>query len=109
MSDNGPPLNSENFKVYSEEWDFNHITSSPYHRKGQSSIKVENAVKTCKSLLKKARDDKQDPLLSILEWCNTPTEGMGASPAQLLYGRRTRTRVPVARKQLKPTIIEGVK
>ena len=33
---------------------------------------------------------------------------MGASPAQLLYGRRTRTRLPVARKQLKPTLIEGV-
>ena len=69
---------------------------------------MENAVKTCKSLLKKARDDKQDPLLSILEWRNTPTEGMGASPAQLLYGRRTRTRLPVAKKQLKPTLIEGV-
>ena len=65
-------------------------------------------MKTCKSLLKKARDDKQDPLLSILEWHNTPTEGMGASPAQLLYGRRTQTRLPVAKKQLKPTLIDGV-
>ena len=59
-------------------------------------------------MLKKARDDKQDPLLSILEWRNTPTEGVGASPVQLLYGRRTRTRLPVASKQLKPTLIEGV-
>ena len=106
MSDNGPPFNSESFQDFSDEWDFNHITSSPHHP--QSNGKVENAVKTCKSLLKKARDDKQDPLLSILEWRNTPTEGVGASPAQLLYGRRTRTRLPVARKQLKPTLIEGV-
>ncbi|CAB4017096.1 Transposon Ty3-G Gag-Pol poly, partial [Paramuricea clavata] len=106
MSDNGPPFNSESFKDFSDEWDFNHITSSPHHP--QSNGKVENAVKTCKSLLKKARDDKQAPLLSILEWRNTPTEGMGASPAQLLYGRRTRTRLPVAKKQLKPTLIEGV-
>jgi hypothetical protein len=59
-------------------------------------------------LLKKARDDKQDPLLSLLEWRNIPTEGMSASPAQLLYGRRTRTRLPVAKKQLKPTLIEGL-
>ena len=106
MSDNGPPFNSESFQEFSDEWDFNHITSSPHHP--QSSGKVENAVKTRKSLLKKARDDKQEPLLSILEWRNTPTEGVGASPAQLLYGRRTRTRLPVARKQLKPTLIEGV-
>jgi hypothetical protein len=106
MSNNGPPFNSESFKDFSDEWDFNHITSSPHHP--QSNGKVENAVKTCKSLLKKARDDKQDPLLSLLEWRNIPTEGMGASPAQLLYGRRTRTRLPVAKKQLKPTLIEGV-
>ena len=106
MSDNGPPFNSESFQEFSDEWDFNHITSSPHHP--QSNGKVENAVKTCKSLLKNARDDKQDLLLSILEWRNTPTEGIGASPAQLLYGRRTRTRLPVARKQLKPTLIEGV-
>ncbi|CAB4021868.1 Hypothetical predicted protein [Paramuricea clavata] len=70
-----------------------------------SNGKVENAVNTCKLLLKKARDDKPDPLLGIL-WRNTPTEGMGASPAQLLYGRRTRTRLPVAKKQLKSTLIE---
>ena len=106
MSDNGPPFNSESFHEFSDEWDFNHITSSPHHP--QSNGKVENAVKTCKLLLKKARDDKQDPLLSILEWRNTPTEGIGASPAQLLLGRRTRTRLPVARKQLKPTLIEGL-
>ena len=59
-------------------------------------------------VVKKARNDKQDPLLSILEWCNTLTEGMGASPAHLLHSRRTRTRLPVERKQLKPTLIEGV-
>jgi hypothetical protein len=34
---------------------------------------------------------------------------MGASSAQLPYGRRTQTRLPVARKQLKPTLIERVK
>ena len=106
MSDNGLPFKSESFQEFSDEWDFNHITSSPHHP--QSNGKVENSVKTCKSLLKKALDDKQDPLLSILEWCNTPTEGVGASPALILYGRCTRTHLPVARKQLKPTLIEGV-
>ncbi len=104
MSDNGPPFNSESFHEFSEEWDFNHITSSPHHP--QSNGKVENAVKTCKLLLKKARDDKEFPLLSILEWRNTPTEGIGASPTQLLFGRRTR--LPAARKQLKPILIEGL-
>ena len=44
----------------------------------------------------------------ILEWCNTPTEGMNASPVQLLYGRRTRTRHPVAKQLLTPQVISDV-
>ena len=100
ISDNGPPFNSEDFKAFSAEWDFRHVTSSPYHP--QSNGRAENAVKTCKSLLIKARADKRDPLLALLEWRNTPSEGMNASPAQLLYGRRTRTRLPVTKSLLVP-------
>ena len=106
ISDNGPPFNSEDFKTVSKEWDFRHTTSSPYH--AQSNGRVENAVKTCKSLLTKARADKRDPLLALLEWRNTPTEGMNASPVQLLYGRRTRTRLSVAKQLLTPQVITDV-
>ena len=49
INDNGPPFNSEDFKAFSVEWDFHHVTSSPYH--AQSNGRGENAVKTCKSLL----------------------------------------------------------
>ena len=31
-----------------------------------------------------------------MEWRNTPSEQLGPSPAQLLFGRRTRTRLPTA-------------
>ena len=106
VSDNGPPFNSEDFKNFSKEWDFHHITSSPYHP--QSNGRVENAVKTCKSLLMKARADKRDPLLALLEWRNTPSEYLNASPAQLLYGRRTRTRLPVAQTLLVPHVITDI-
>ena len=105
-SDHGPPFNSEDFKTFSKKWDFHHATSSPYH--GQSNGRVENAVKTCKSLLTKARADKRDPLLALLEWRNTQTEGVNASPVQLLYGRLTRTRLPVAKKLLTPQVITDV-
>ena len=56
--------------------------------------RAENAVKTCKSLMKKAKADGQDPLLALLDWRNTPTEGLGTSPVQRLMGRRTRTFLP---------------
>ena len=56
--------------------------------------RAENTVKTCKSLMKKAKADGQDPLLALLDWRNTPTEGLGTSPVQRLMGRRTRTFLP---------------
>ena len=39
------PSTSEDFKVFIAEWDFHHVTSSPYHP--QSNGHAENAVKTC--------------------------------------------------------------
>ena len=65
LHDNGPLFNSEDFTKFSKEWDFHHTTSSPYYV--QSNGRVENAVKTCKSLLKKGRADKREPLLALLE------------------------------------------
>ena len=106
ISDNGLPFNSGDFESFSKEWDFHHITSSPRHP--QSNGHVENAIKSCKSLLMKARADKRDPLLALLEWHNTPTEGMHASPSRLLYSRRTRTHLPVAKTLLEPRVITNV-
>ena len=42
--------------------------------------KTENAVKVCKALLKKAKADKKYPLLALVDWQNTPSEGLGTSP-----------------------------
>ena len=47
-------------------------------------------------------------MLALIEWRNTPTEGMHASPSQLLYGRQTRTRLPVAKTLLEPRVITNV-
>ena len=63
ISDNGLPFSSEDFKAFSAEWDFHHVTSSSYHP--QSNGRAESAVKTCKSLLIKARADKRDPFAGV--------------------------------------------
>jgi hypothetical protein len=73
---------------------FEHQTSSP--RYAQSNGKVENAVKTDKRLMIKAVESDSDTFLSLLQWRNTQSEQLGQSPAQILFGRRTRTRLPTA-------------
>ena len=51
------------------------LTNSSNISTGETNGEVENAVKSCKGLLLKAKKDKRDPILTILAWRNTPSEG----------------------------------
>jgi len=107
ISDNGPQYASEEFRSFAQEWEFKHLTSSPYYPK--SNGKAESAVKTCKSLLRKADLAKSDVYLILLDHRNTPTESTGLSPAQRLFGRKTKTLLPVSTKLLVPSTPANVK
>lgn len=77
-----------------------HVTSSPRH--AQSNGQVERTVQTVKNLPKKAQDGNRDPYIDLLEYCSTPIEGIGHSPAQLLMGRRLKSKIPTTTTLLKP-------
>ena len=83
-----------------------HVTSSPHYP--QSNSKVENSVKTAKNLLKMSKAARSDIYLALLEWRNTPTEGLVNSPAQRMFGHRTPTIIPTTNELLKPKIVEDV-
>ena len=89
MTDNGPQFASTEFVAFSKRWGFQHITSSPHYP--QSNGRAENAVKTVKRLLTKCQETRQSEFQALLDWRNTPTEGLGSSPAQRFLGRRCRT------------------
>ena len=86
ISDSGQPFASDSFYEFARTYGFEHVTSSPLY--AQPSGKEENAVKRAESLLEKATKSKRDPYLSLLDWRNTPTEGLNSSPAhdQWLFG-----------------------
>jgi len=86
------PFNAAEFRSFAQKYDFKHVTSSPHY--AASNGKIENSVKTAKRLLTKAIEDHEDPFLALLAWRNTPSEQLGPSPAQILFGRRTRTHLP---------------
>jgi hypothetical protein len=78
------------------------LTILHHHQDPQSNGKVENAVKTVKRLFTKCREAGQSEYLALLDWRNTPSEGIGTSPAQRFLGRRCKTRLPVSRALLQP-------
>ena len=106
VSDNGSQFTSREFTEFSKEWEFKHVTSSPYHPR--SNGKAESAVKIVKNTFKKAISDDKDPWLALLDYRNTPTEGVNSSPAQRLFSRRTRTLLPVTSNLLHPKVVDGV-
>ena len=98
VSDNGPQFTSSTFKDFANKYEFIHRTSSPYHPQGNGE--AERAVRTIKSLLRKA----EDPYLALLSYRATPVAGLGFSPAELLMSRMLRTTVPLCHSRLQPRV-----
>ena len=84
ISANGPQFGSAEFEKFAKDFEFKHTTSSP--RYPQSNGLAERTVQTIKSILKKSLQDKRDPNLAHLDLGNTPIDGVGKSPVQLLMG-----------------------
>ena len=104
ITDNGPQFSSYQFQCFTQEYQFNHRTSSPYHP--QSNGMAEKAVQTVKRLMTKAAHNGSDLQLALLEYRNTPWSDTIGPPVQRLMGRRTKTLVPTTGSLLKPQTID---
>lgn len=91
-SDNGTQFAS-GFKAFAKEYDFQHFTSSP--KFPQSNGAAEAALKIAKNIIKKC----DDICLGLLSYRSTPLEN-GYSPAELMFSRKIRSRVPVVPRDL---------
>ena len=109
ISDNGPQFSSSLFQQFSNEYGFQHHTSSPYHP--QSNGMAEKAVQTIKNILRKVTEDKKDFYLALLDFRNTPITKDSGSPVQRVMGRGSRTLLPTTHqllilKNTEPKIVE---
>ena len=92
-SDNGPQYSSVEFRNFSLDWEFEHITSSPHYP--QSNGFAERYVGIVKDTLLKAKQSGVDPQMALLCLRSTPLDCRTPSPAELLYGRKIRANLPV--------------
>ena len=79
FTDNGPQFSSDEFRRFAQSWGFNHETASPLHP--QANGKAESAVRTVKDIMNKAKQAKSDGWKAILEYRNTPYQGLDSSLA----------------------------
>ncbi len=100
FSDSGSQFTSAEWKQFAKNYGFKVITSSLHYH--QSNGEAERAVKTVKQLLLK---NPEDPFLALLTYRATPNAS-GLSPAELLMGRKLRTRVPCLPETLEPRAID---
>ncbi|GFO18962.1 Pol polyprotein [Plakobranchus ocellatus] len=88
-SDNAANYTSQEFEEFLKNWDIDHITSSP--RYPQSNGFAERMVQTAKKLLVKSKEE--DPHIALLNYRTSPSQNL-PSPAELLMGRKLRTKLP---------------
>ena len=95
ITDNGRQFISSDFSDFADRWNFEHVTTSPYH--AQANGEAERAVQTAKKIM-----SQPEPLLALLTYRDTPIAATGKSPAELAYGRRLRTTLPTLPANLIP-------
>ena len=107
ISDSGPQYLSKEFQEFAKKWEFQHITSSPYHP--EANGKAERTVQTIKSLMKKASRDEEDPYLALMNFRACPGPDGSPAPATMLMNRKLRTRLPRLKQEtlhLKKSVLE---
>ena len=100
ISDNGPQYASWQFRKFAEDWGFTHVTSSPLHP--QANGEVERAIQTTKNILKK----NSNMYLGLLAYRSAPLQN-GATPSEILMGRKIRTKLPTVPANLLPKPIDN--
>ena len=99
-TDNTRSFNSKEFLEFTQTYDIEHEFSSPHF--SQSNGAAEAAVKIAKQCLK-----QEDPFVALMMHRSAPHASTGVSPAELLFGRRMRTQVPILASSLQPKTPEA--
>ncbi|XP_042372461.1 uncharacterized protein K02A2.6-like [Plectropomus leopardus] len=109
VTDNGPTFTSELFSEFMQQNGIHHIRTAPFHP--ASNGLAERAVQTVKQGLKRMTGDSLSTQLSrfLFKYRLTPHPTTGRSPAEMLMGRRPKSRLDLLRPDMKAKVEEKQK
>ena len=82
ISDNGPPFDSKELRVFAKNYMFELNNSAPLM--ANSNGLVEKSVSIAKGILRKC----DDPYIAMLEYRNSPLKHFGKSPNELMFNNK---------------------
>ncbi|XP_049874494.1 uncharacterized protein K02A2.6-like [Pectinophora gossypiella] len=100
VSDNGTAFTSQEFKQFCELNSISHVTSPAYHPasngQAESYVKVvKKGIKTCLMNSKNQKESKNKLMKYLFDYRNSVHSTTGIPPAQLVYGRKLRSRLDI--------------
>ena len=93
ISDNGPQFASTEFKEFSKQYRFSHITPSPHYT--QANGFIEHMVQTVDLSMKNCLASGHDFNLAMLVYRATPQSNKLPSSAEMLNNRKFRALLPM--------------
>ncbi|KAL8610172.1 hypothetical protein ACOMHN_005946 [Nucella lapillus] len=104
-TDNGPQFISEDFERYMMENDINHRPVTPLWPSANGEVERQNRtlLKAMKIAQSKGQDWKEELPKFLLAYRSTPHTTTGISPAELLFSRKIRTKLPTLCSTYRPT------
>ena len=108
--DNGPQFTSEQFEMFMKDNNVKHLRGAPYHP--STNGLAERFVQSFKNAMKAAQT-KDDLSLRIarflLAYRNAPHAVTGEAPADLMLGRKLRSRLEMIRPDLRKKVEDNIK
>ena len=100
-SDNGPQFRSAMFERYLEDNDIEHRKTTPLWTQANGEVKRQNKclLKSMKIAQAEGKEWKKEVRKYLVAYRSTPHTTTGVSPAELLFGRKMRTKLPELREE----------
>ena len=108
-TDNGSQFISNEFSSFLKENDIYHLTSTPFWPQANGEVERQNRslLKAIKIAHVEKKDWKREMLKFLLAYRSTPHSTTVISPAELLFTRKIRTKLPELREEgARPDMIE---